>query len=670
MKATFSSGKATRNKGYATIAVVCAIAMVLLAMSAFTMRGNMNSFGSQARAQVKQDYSQKEDAILNSLLHIVPNKAIGAMQRNSASSASDYTWGTIFEEALDLANAEQAASVELLQSLDLASAISANTGDSDFSSASDFVEAPVRTAEGDSNLVNGGNWWEYYMLQDGTIGPNIPAALRTPNYNLYLLDKKYPIISTQKQYVDWYQKGLYLNPYYYPDFNLIQYPDVKFGYKRPGELFVAKRNWWVFSLIFGKHNEDKTGIPPVRKDYVLSIYEIPSQLPLTASALMKVGQFADGTDWTNVSLDGGIYADVLQTDGTVNVSQGSISARKSVNLNGTTTVAGTTVTSGFDDIGEREERALSSDSGTDFYDASVTGNVGKVAFIPLNPGNDFLIRSSDGSSSERISPTGWKDYTRGANRAVMRIEILEMSDIDTQIPTKIRLYYRDNSNSLRNITYTRGSNWPSEVESGGASFPFQTDVLDNLRNAFVVYLDRLPTFLEGLPYPGNIERNNSIYIAPDESDPTVQAPSIPSVDSDAAITLREGKDMSRYTSGFSVVTNLRLYIGDSLNNVAITPPVNSGIPSGSEFFPPISLFAPEKRFGETLSVEKSVDLRGQISTLKNSASDTFNPLDLKGADDSRVESHKLNAELISLRSPAELPPIYLMNWMVTIEEIQ
>lgn len=669
MKAPIFFKLSSRRRGYATIAVVCALATVLLAMSAFTIRGNMTSFSSQARAQVKQDYTQKEDAILNSLLHIVPNKAIGAMQENSASNANDYTWNTIFSEALTMANAEQAASADLLTSLNLSSAISANTGDGTFESSSDFVAAPVKTAEGDSNLVNGGNWWEYYMLSDSKIGPNVPAPLRTYSYNDYLLDKQYPLITERKKYVDWYQKGLYLSPNNYPDFNLIQYPDVKFGYKRPGELFVAKRNWWVFSLVFGKHNEDVTGIPAVEKNYVLSIYEIPSQLPLTASSLMQVGQFSDGSDWENISLDGGIYADILQTQGTVAVSQGSLSARKSMNVGGTTTVEGTAISSDFDDIGKREDRALTSD-GSDYYDASVGGNVGKVAFIPLNPGNDFLKRSSDGSSSSRISPTGWKTYTRGANRTAMRIDILEMAATDTQLPTKIKFYYHDTDNNWQSVTYTRGDNWPTEAESGGEDFPFQSDVLENLRNALIVKLDKLPTFLTGLSGAADITVNNSIYISPRESEPTVQAPSIPSLDSDMAVTLRGGEDLSNYTSGFSVVTDVRLYIGDSLNTVAITPPANSGLSASDEYYPPLSLFAPEKRFGESLTVEKAIDLRGQISTLKNTTGDTFNPLDLKGADDARVESHKLSAELVSLKSPAELPPIYLMNWMVTIEEVQ
>jgi hypothetical protein len=38
-------------------------------------------------------------------------------------------------------------------------------------------------------------------------------------------------------------------------------------------------------------------------------------------------------------------------------------------------------------------------------------------------------------------------------------------------------------------------------------------------------------------------------------------------------------------------------------------------------------------------------------------------------DDERIASSKIDANLTSLKSPAELPPIHMMNWLVTIEEV-
>lgn len=655
-----------RQDGYATLSVVATISLTILSMLSFLLVGNIRSFDAQSRAQVKQDYSQKEDAILSSLLHIVPNKAIGAMQENSADSPSQFSWETIFSEAVNMANAEQAVAPELLASLDLSEAISSNTGDTQFENVYQFVKAPVKNEEGVISTVNGGNWWEYLMLGDSKIRYHVPAALRV-SYANYQLDRTYPIISFKKTYYDWYTQGLNVDPLAYPDFNLLEYPDVKFGYKRPGQLFVAKRNWWVFSLRFGSHNEARTGIPPVKKNYVLSIYEIPSQLPMSSATTMKIGQYESGTDWYDISIDGGVNAESIESVGQVDLDQGAISARKSFTLNGAITVDNREVSGDFDGVGSREERALTSDS--DFYDASTGGNVGKVAFIPINPGLDFVKRSGDGLRESRISPTGWNEYSCGANRVKMRIEVTEMQASDTQIPTKFKFYFRNESNSWTEQEYERGVNWPTELEVGGTEFPFQSGTLENLRNAMVIHLDRLPTFLETIADAGHIDVNNSIHIAPIAGDASIQLPSSPSLDSDMVVSLRGGKDLTAYTKGFSVLTDSRLYIAETINAVKTTPPANSGIPAGADFYPPVSLFAPEKRFGESLTTVKPLRLAGQVGSLKTGTGDTFNPLELKSADDSSMSAYNIDAELSSIRSPAELPPINLMNWLVTIEEI-
>ena len=665
----------SRNQGYATVAIVAAVAMILISMMTYSLVGNLTSLESQVGAQIKQDYSQKEDALLSALLHVVPNKAIGAMKKGSAANAGNYTWEKIFEEAINLANAEQAADPIVVSSLSLGDAITANTGDTNFESMNDFVGAAESLTWDNStgNLVNGGNWYEYRMLINDDLKDGIPAPLRC-DYDYYLLDKEYPLITFEKLHVynyngfhSRYYKGLNANTDSFPLFNLYEYPDVKFGYKRPGDNFVAKRNWWTFALTFGDHNSDATGVPPTTKNYVLSIYEVPSQLPLSASTTMAVGQFSDGSSWENVTLSGGIYADSLQTQGAVSLLDGSISARKLVSLSDSTSVSGNTLNASFDNIGDREARALLSES--DFYDASVAGNVGKVAFIPINPGADFLKLASDGLDNERISPTGWNEYSRGAEQARMRVEIREMFDVDDQIPVSFRFHYFTKNNSREYIDYTRGVNWPSEIEAGGNLFPFQTDTLENGRNALVVYLNRLVDFLDTIPDAASSSVNNSIYLYPNPDETTIIEPSVPSLETDLAVTLRGGKDLTAFTTGLSVVTDMRLYIAESLNDVAATPPVNSNLPAGSEFFPPLSIFAPEKRFGETGAINTPVNLRGQLSSLKISETDTFNPLELIGADDNRVESNLMEAELVDLDSPAELPPIHLMNWLITIEEI-
>lgn len=654
------------QRGYTTFAVVSGVSLIIIAMTAFALRGNITSTQSQARAQVKQDYTQKENAMLNALLQIVPNKAIGAMQSGSQANAGQYTWNQIFKDAAILANADESIAPELIDALSLGNAVSANTGQLDFTKMEEFVVAPAKTRDNTFNHVNGGNWWEYIMLGEPGISSQIPAALRL-SYSDYLLDKRHPIISRSKTYVNWYQKGLALSPDYYPDFNLLQYPDIKFGYKRPGELFVAKRNWWIFSLNFGTETEGTTKIAAVKKTYVFSIYEVPSQIPLSAATALQIGQHSNGSDWENISVEGGVFANRIRTEGTFNMDGGALSAGESVSIGGTTSIDGTAIEANFDEMGERERRGLQSE--TDFHAASQGGNIGKVAFIPINRGADSLVKQSDGNRNLRISPTGWNDYSRPANNAVMTVNVTAINSADSPAPTEFDFTYRDEDGISRTITYSRDSNWPSEQEPGGENFPFQTEELDDEKIALVTNIDRIPDFLSSLGGAADVTENNSLHLVV-EPDSDSNVGGVGPVDiEDLAVTLRGGKDLRSFTNGLSIVTNLRLYVGESLNVYTLPAPNNSGLPSGAEFYPPLSLFAPEKRFGETLAVDGRVKIEGQLNSLEIDQTKVVNPLDIQGAGERSLTGDKIQAELKSLRSPAELPPIHQMNWLVIIEEI-
>lgn len=666
MMTTKQTHKIGRQRGYTAFAVVAGVSIIIIAMTTFALRGNLTSTQTQARAQVKQDYSQKEDAMLNALLHIVPNKAIGAMKSGSQANSSNFTWNQIFKDASILANADESIAPELISALNLGNAISANTGQLDFTKMDEFVVAPSETRDNTFNHVNGGNWWEYMMLGTPGVQSQIPAALRV-SYSNYLLDKRYPVISREKIYVNWYQKGLSLSPDLYPDFNLLQYPDIKFGYKRPGELFVAKRNWWVFSLNFGTDNEATTGIAAVKKTYVLSIYEVPSQIPLSAATALQIGQHSNGSDWENINVDGGVYANNIQTEGTFDLTGGSLSAGESVTIGGTTSIDGKAIEANFDALGEREKRGLQSQ--TDFHGASQGGNIGKVAFIPINQGANSLLKKADGERNLRISPTGWNDYSRAANNTAMTVSVKEVNSAGSPFPLEFDLTYQDDSGGTKTITYNRGTNWPSEQQPTGDVFPFQTEVLEDSRIALVTNINRIPNFLASLGDAAGPTENNSIHIVAElDSDDKIGA--IGPVDlNDLAITIRGGKDLRPFSNGLSIVTNLRLYIGESLNTLTLTSPDNSGIPAGSEFYPPLSLFAPEKRFGESLAVEGRVKIKGQLNSLETDQTKVVNPLDIRGAGERDLTGNKMQADLQSLRSPAELPPIHQMNWLVTIEEV-
>lgn len=653
----------SRKRGFATTAIVASVAVVMLAALAFAFRSHLQSLENQTSAQIKVDYAQKEDALLEALIYNVPNKAMGAMMRNSVNNPGDYTWQKIFEESIALANAETAVDSQMMNGLGVNHAISANTGDTAPGTPADLVSALV----GDNGyLVNAGNTRDSALLNQSQVGPKLPVPLRTSLGN-YVKDQTYPIITFSKTHSASWTKGLYASVNPYKQYNLYRYPNIRFGYARPGDLFVAKRNWWAFSLTFGSKDQAQTGVPPLRKNYILSIYEVPSQLPLSSAGFMSVGRHQDGTSWENTNVRGGVFSDRLETRGTVALPSGLFSARESLDFSPGTKVGGRTLSANFDAMGVREQREA--ETGTNFYEASLGGNVSKVVFIPINRGTNFLKLKGDGPSSKRISPTGWETYTRGATQAKMRIRIRAMESLNLQIPTEIRFYYIKTNGKRAYRTYTRGVNWPSENSPGGVEIPFQTQTLSIGRNALLFHLDRLPAFLESLGNAADVTVNNSILIYPDKNRPTVVAPGIPSSDDDLAVSLRGGTDLSKFTSGFSLVTDLRLYLAESLNTVPIPPPAGSAWPAGVDFYPPVSLFSPEKRFGESALFNHPLDFTGQLSSLDTDKSNAFRPLDLKSGNGDTVNPNLITANLSALRSPAELPPIHLMNWLVTIEEV-
>jgi hypothetical protein len=121
-------------------------------------------------------------------------------------------------------------------------------------------------------------------------------------------------------------------------------------------------------------------------------------------------------------------------------------------------------------------------------------------------------------------------------------------------------------------------------------------------------------------------------------------------------------------SFFTLVTNLRTYIGDDFNVVEGTPP--SGYAPAEPYYPPVSLFTPEKRYGVEVD-PYAIRLAGQIGSL---ASDTtanpVRPIDSKAVSGSAMAASRITVNLRPIRHPAELPPITMMNWRLVIEEMR
>lgn len=640
-----------QRHGYVSTLLVIVTGLICISILGAAYELRINSQDGQKVAQVKADYSQREDAILRALVGIVPNKAMRAMQNGSSANATNYSWQRIFEQAIATADAESALTVEEMIALGVpAGARNGNSGDSPITSVATMVSAVV------------GN---------GLVTPGIGADLSgnyppTLNYSGSADDATYPIISRNK---DWGANSAgytALSTAAYPDFNLIPYPQIRFGYVAPGDYFVAKRNWWAFNITYGAADSALTGIPQETRTYVLSIYEVPSQLPISADGFTEFGKYADGQAWSSdVNIDGGVYAETVRADSSMAFDRAA--SRKGFDATSRMSVGGESISADFQTDGSQDTKLAASG---EYFAASVSANAGRVAFIAINPGFDFYQYLDVSRDQNIISDTRWSDYALGGHQARMQLVVNKVSASNDQMPTSISFSYR--KNGVQTVTWTRGdvnNPWPTK-DQGGDAIPFQTEVTGDGTTCLTVNMELLEDYLENAG--ASLSNNRSIVVNPDSANNLeIIEPTFPATMGQMGVVLRGTEDLTGWPEGFSLVTNLRIYLAEDFNVVEGTPPVNSGLDGSKPFYPPVSLFSPEKRWGADADA-KTIDFAGTVQSLNKSGTDAapVNPLDFKTGTGQSTSSGDLNANLSIIRSPAELPPIHMMNWLVTVERVQ
>ena len=653
------------------------------------------------------------------------------------------SWRNIFTESLDLANARTAIPANVLASLNITNYQTGNTGNSTLTAVDQiFSQIGAVNDNLDTSFVSAGI--------NRSLGTGYPVPLTTANATTIDRDRIYPIISRDKRYGDLAQTGVTLPVGTYPDFNLLPYPAINFGYAKPGDPFVAKRNWWAFSVDVADHDNDRTTAVLSRRNFVLSIYEIPSQLSISAASFMSLGQYASGSAWQNVNIDGGMFVGKATVEG--NTAIKSLAIRRSMTVSSGTTIGGESFAASPFAPGVREAYQVTKG---EFFPVSLASESGRATFVPISRGAQFFDRF-DPTENDRIETTGarnhfgsnvlstttWNNYSIGAQQCAMRVDINKVKSATDPTPTELRFQYlkvdgtRDelplpvslaNTTTLpRGFAYVCDSggtgtySGPVDVaygENGGYTFilgrsgtvtfdvatfgdplpgnsaikkgywrpqaPFEMKPLPNLQNCVAVYPERIPAFLTAVGGAGPVI-NNSLVVNVDYSATGLfdiaKKPSIPCTGNDYGVILKECGNLTPFTKGFSLVTNLRLYIGDDFNIVATTAPsgytpaVTPSNPTG-RYFPPCSLFTPEKRYGVDAD-PLAVVLGGQIGSLakidKVNPADAdapmVRPLDSKALSGAAIAADRITVNLSQIRHPAELPPITMMNWLVLLEE--
>ncbi|MEI7910410.1 MAG: hypothetical protein WCK77_12295 [Verrucomicrobiota bacterium] len=698
--------------GYVSFLLVLSMGMLLTLLMVFAYKRASTSHSIQSTVQLQVDYAEKEEAILRSIVAIAPNRAIRAMQSlsNSNHTISDpLRWQNIFTEALDLANSRQSISSQVLTSLGSTAAQVANSGDAALGTPSLIFKSLGGTADYVTPGIN------------NSLGSGYPVPLSCNNSNDNTRDVTWPIISGNKVYGALAQSGISLPYASYPNFNIITYPNINFGYASPGQPFVAKRNWWGFSLDLSEPDAASTAAVLSRRNFVFSIYEIPSQLAISASSFMELGQYASGSAWQNITITGGIFAGQAQVDGTTALA--ALATRRGASLSTSTTVGGQSFTGDPFTPGVREAYLLTQGS---FFPVSLASESGRAAFIPINRGVDYFDRLTHATESSVLSSTSWNNYSVGALQCAMRLDVTQSVSALNKTPTVLRFSYlksgtrtdltvplttgvasgspvgylyacEENStynfgSSVVDLAYGKNGTYAYQTGMTGSitfnnarfgdplvgtvkagyfrpAYPFEIKALPSGKTCIAVYPKRFAAFLTALGADSTAV-NNSLVVNVDYTVATGSAfltkPSIPCTDLDYGVILQECNDLTSFSKGFSLVTNLRLYIGDDFNVVSTTPP--SGYTPIGLYYPPCSLFAPEKRYGVDMD-PFGVTFSGQMGSLASeTAAVPVRPMDSKAVSGATIATGNVIVNLSPITHPANLPPIFMMNWLVLLEE--
>jgi hypothetical protein len=698
--------------GFVSYLLVLSTGLILTLLMVYTYRRAMNSQKVQSSVQLRTDYGEKEDAILRSIIAITPNRAIRAMQDGSNSSttaSAPLSWQAIFTEALDLANSRTSIPTALKGSLNIADLKTGNSGDSALSDPAKIF----RAISPETGYVSAG--------LNRSLGSGFPDPLSTSTPPPPPGIRSIRSFPRRKLHGALAQNSVALPVADYPLFNLHTYPRINFGYARPGELFVAKRNWWAFSMNAAGADAASTRLARPDRDFVLSIYEIPSQLAISASSFMSLGAYASGEAWQNVTISGGVFGGKVQVEGDTAIP--ALATRRGMTLSGQSTVGGQSFVNNPFTPGVREAFQVTQG---EFFPVSLASESGRVAFVAINRGAEFFDRFTHSTENNVLSPTSWNNYSIGALQCAMRLDITQVKSSTNMTPTALRFSYMQGGarknlalpldtgvatglppgyifaciedqtynfgNSVVDVAYGKDGVYAFQTGVTGSitfnnarfgdplvgirkwgyykpSYPFEIKNLTSGKICVAVYPQRMKKFLESLNADGP-EVNNSLVVNVDYSTTTgsiwLTKPTIPCTDLDYGVILQECADLTSFPKGFSLVTNLRTYIGDDFNRVEATPP--AGYASTGKYYPPCSLFMPEKRYGVDED-RFEVELRGQVGSLASETNaNPISPLESKGVSGNAIPSSRITVNLKPITHPAELPPITMMNWLVVLEE--
>ncbi len=683
----------SQPRGYGVILIVLFTGIISFILFQQSYRVSLRTLETQRRVQLQLDYNQKEQAFLTAMVGLTPkflanNMIDGSLVDAAADPHSTITGLTV--EAANLSRLDGNVDDQLnALGFDLANTISANTGLVNARIPLEYIgilpsisDTPAGW-EGDTSRITGA--FPPTMAVRGSSNsplPQLPNDHNSATHQTFSNDRIYlsPSFTYSSNSTGPLHPNFFADPTVYTHYNLIPYPNIAFGYGTPGQPFVARQNWWrIFmhtesadraqtDVAVNEINSGDNRLDFIDREYILSVYEIPSQLAISANTLLDLGSFRDGNAWNaNIQIDGGVYATGANTSGILDIER--LSTKQEATITEGTTIGragGPQVGPGA--VGTKTDFEIAN---RQFFPIAKSSDSSKSLFVGLAQGNAFFDRFADGftpdPTNQRASYQNFHQYSRGCNQTAMKLDIIAAAG---NTPTALRFTYLNNARQEVSIDLSNTADginfWPaSEGDDGFDTFPFLTQVLAGDEVAIELHVDRLGAYLAGLPNSAGLGINHSITINPDYISGAVEGvlpPANPLDNESPSVVLDGTQDLTAFPEGFSFVSNLRTFIRTDVNLVQAPIPAGSGL---TEFYPPVSIFAPEIRYGT--GARTGIDIQGRIGSLSNTGTG-INVLDLRLADGT-VDNDAITAQLEDVTHPSQIPPVNIMNWLVVLNRV-
>jgi hypothetical protein len=706
------------ERGEALILTISIIGFAIIVTVATFLLSASFAQDTERVAAAKVDIATREDALMRAILQ---QTVTGIFPANIATGQGP-NWTTIMTNAVNRVAATTYVDPTEVSTLLSPGVIPANMGDPDDGSAALSIfqgynnsEVPLGGTTGVANLVGLSNSGAYNQAVEPpelvwVSNSNISAATAATNPLQFLLGSQVSATGT---------------PNTSPSgrWGIVPFPNIRFGLMRPGDNMVARRVWWRIPVLYQttlQTIEAQTAGTNVRRypgmlaTYILSVYEIPSQLPITGNANIQLGLNPDGSGWGNtssagnqVNITGSIYGDAVQLSG--GTYGGGISSRNQVNVLTSSSVAGENFTDNtYNNLGVREQKDLTRAIGA--APVSVAGDNGKVMLVPVASGNAFYLPSPN------ATPTAWDLYSLPYYHCRIRITISGTNSLlnyqtaavqgnagaitvqirylpDTaQLPDAV-FGVPDTAPGWNTVTYTQVSNATILPSNNSASSGYLTNQADGVTIAnFLLYtstatgvqdcnvleIDLLQMYATlGL----NPAQCYSIYIgcnpsqAPNAGDPNF--PNIVIKDADdltGSAALLGLSTPGPFTNGLSIVTTQRIYLvgGGILQGLLTASGFNTvpwpNPPDPSNPYPATSIYAPDVRYGMS-NVTPTIAVKGQISVSQATAGSTtaVNPLSFSTGANTTISGAGNSYSLNAISNQRSVPPITRLNLLFTVE---